>query len=105
MLVHGDEGAEGEGVDRVDHQAVGRPVAGELLVWRDLHDLLRRHAALLELLHHLLPVLALHQGLGLGEEVGEEDGVVQGALHGAVVRVHGGDEVAGDDPGALVDED
>ena len=32
MLIHGDESSKSEWVDLVNHDAVGRPVASELLV-------------------------------------------------------------------------
>ena len=54
MLVHGDDGSEGEGVDCVDHDGVGRPVPLERLVRPDAGDLCLTHPGLAELSLHLL---------------------------------------------------
>src|SRR5216683_7902789 len=50
---------------------------------------------------HLFLGLALHQRLGLGEEVGEQDRMM---MPNRVVSFYGGNEVARNEFGALVDE-
>ena len=53
MLIHGNESSKSEWVDLVNHDAVGWPVASELLVRGDPLNLGLALARLLQLRHHL----------------------------------------------------
>ena len=53
MLIHGNESSKSERVDLVNHDAVGWPVASELLVWGDSLNLRLALACLLQFSHHL----------------------------------------------------
>ena len=53
MLIHGNESSKSERVDLVNHDAVGGPVASELLVGGDPLNLGLALAGLLQFGHHL----------------------------------------------------
>ncbi|KAI3477404.1 hypothetical protein L1887_60923 [Cichorium endivia] len=97
VFVHGDECAEGGGGELLDHDGVGGAVALEHLGLEE--EFVGSLCAELGL--DLGLGLAKGEGLGLCEEVGEEDLVV---LAERVLGLDGGDKVAGDELGALVDE-
>ena len=85
-------------VELVEHDRVGRLVAGEDLVRQQRGELSTIEPALPELGLDLGGRLALHQRLGLREEVGEQDRVV---VAERVVRGDGREEVGGDQLGPL----
>lgn len=100
MLVHGDERTESRRGELLEEDRVRGLVA--------LEDLgLDKRLVLGERLPKLLPDgglrLAERERLGLGEEVGKKDLVVL-ASGDRVERLDRGEEVAGDELGALVDE-
>ena len=53
MLIHGNKSTKSEGVDLVNHDAIGGPVARELLVRGNPLNLRLVLASLLQLCHHL----------------------------------------------------
>ena len=53
VLIHGNESSKSERVDLVNHDAVGGPVASELLVRGDPLNLRMALACLLQFGHHL----------------------------------------------------
>ena len=73
-----------------NEERVGRAVAGEDLVRDELLQRLARHAVLHQLRAHFLGRLALHQRLGLREEIREQDEVM---LAERVLRLDRRDEV------------
>lgn len=90
---------ESLGGQLLEEDRVGRPVALE-----DLRLEERLVALLLsELLSDSLLILAERERFGLSKEVGEKDLVVEVVADG-VLRLDGGEEVGGDELGALVNE-
>ena len=95
MLVHGDEGAQGERGDLLHNDGRGRAVALEDLVGQDGCSLLRWHV--LEVLEDFFSAFAFHESLRLGQEVGQEDLVVETVLDW-VEGLGWGNEVTRDQP-------
>ena len=82
----------------VRRQALGEDRVGGAVALEDAvgHEPIRRALGL-----HLLGRLAEGQRLGLGKDVGQEDVVVPAQ---GVERLGEGDEVTGNEPGALMDQ-
>lgn len=76
VLVGGDEGAESEWRQLLDHERVSRAVSGEDLMRNEILQLVAFHAGLLQLRAHLLFGLTESERFCLGEEVGEQQLVV-----------------------------
>lgn len=100
LTVHGNQTTQRLGRQLLEHDRVGRLVALEDL---GLDERLVLGLFRSELLDDLFLGLAERQRLGLREEIGEQDLVVLAASDW-VERLHGRQEVARDELGALVDE-
>merc|ERR1719339_718349 len=103
VLIHGNKSSQSVGVQFLEDDGVGWPVALEYFVWQDLLQVLLADAAGLQLLPGLLGGLSLHQSLCLGKEVGHQDLVVHVVSDG-VLGLGGDREVARDHACSLVDE-
>lgn len=100
VLVGGDEGAESEWSQLLDHNRVGGAVSGEHLVRHEILELFALEASLLQLGTHLLFSLAKGERLGLSQKVSQQQFVVDSAGDG-VLRLCSRDKVGWDDAGAL----
>ena len=98
MLVERDQRTKDGRREQWEHDAVARTVALKHLA---LHERLAGTRS--KLLADLLLGLTERERLGLREVVGEEDAVVEGVADG-VLGGGGGEEIGGDELGALVHE-
>ena len=93
MLVKGHEFAECFGGEALGENGVRRPIAFEYSMW---HKPIRRALSL-----HLLGSFAKGQCLGLGENIRQQHVVM---VSQQVERLYECDEVAGNEPGTLMDQ-
>src|SRR5262249_11408775 len=101
VLVERHQAAQCARRDLRYHNAVGGFIPCKELVGDQLLQRLAAQTCMRQFVAHLVFGLALHQCLGLGEEVGKEDGVM---MPDRVVSFYGGNEVARDKLRALMDE-
>lgn len=93
MFIEGDQAAQAERGDLFEQEGVGWPVAAESFIGDQGGGYLPGF--------EFFAGLAVHQGLGLSEEVGQQLDMM---VANGVMADRRGDKVAGDKNGALVDQ-
>src|SRR5438128_4709021 len=101
VLIERDQATEGTRRNLRHQDAVAGPVPREELMGHQLLQCFTAQAGMREFLAHFVLGLALHQRFRLGEDIRQQNGVM---LPDWIVGFNRGNEVARDEPGALVDQ-
>src|SRR5712691_5811983 len=101
VLIERDQATEGTRRNLRHQDGVGGLVPGEELMGHQLLQCCATQAGVGEFLAHFVRGLALHQRLSLGKDIRQQNRMM---MPDRIVRFDGGDEVARDELGALVDQ-
>src|SRR3569833_4755724 len=101
VFVERNQGAERARIELLEQYRIGGPITRKCLVQQQPRDLVGAHARRAEFCAHFLASLAAHQSLGLSKDVRQQNAMM---VADGVVTVDGREELAGNEPCALVDE-